>query len=96
VRGAAHVGVPSVLEEAGIRADMVAGTSAGAIVGAAYAAGLKPEEMLELLRSFNPTDVARVSVRGKYGLLDTTPLAESIDRSLGVDTFDDLDIPLPP
>jgi NTE family protein len=38
-RGWAHVGVIRTLEQAGIRADVVCGTSIGALVGAAYAAG---------------------------------------------------------
>lgn len=38
-RGFAHVGVIKALESQGIKADMVAGTSAGSVVGALYAAG---------------------------------------------------------
>lgn len=38
-RGWAHVGVIRALEQAGIRPDLVCGTSVGALVGAAYAAG---------------------------------------------------------
>lgn len=38
-RGWAHVGVIRALERAGISADIVCGTSIGALVGAAYAAG---------------------------------------------------------
>lgn len=38
-RGWAHVGVIRALHEAGLRPDIVAGTSIGALVGAAYAAG---------------------------------------------------------
>ena len=38
-RGWAHVGVIRVLERSGIRPDLVCGTSIGALVGAAYAAG---------------------------------------------------------
>jgi len=38
-RGWAHVGVIRALEQAGIRPDLVCGTSVGAMVGAAYAAG---------------------------------------------------------
>jgi len=38
-RGFAHVGVIQVLEEAGIRPDMVAGTSAGSLVASLYASG---------------------------------------------------------
>ena len=43
LRGFAHVGVLRALEEAGIRPDIVVGTSAGAVVGAAYASGMTPE-----------------------------------------------------
>lgn len=36
-RGMAHIGVLAVLEEEGIPVDMIAGTSAGALIGALYA-----------------------------------------------------------
>jgi NTE family protein len=38
-RGWAHIGVIRALEKAGIRPDILCGTSIGALVGAAYAAG---------------------------------------------------------
>ena len=38
-RGFAHIGVIQVLEEAGIRPDLVVGTSAGSLVAALYAVG---------------------------------------------------------
>lgn len=40
LRGFGHLGVLRALEEAGIQPDIVVGTSAGAVVGAAYASGL--------------------------------------------------------
>ncbi|MGF1444813.1 MAG: patatin-like phospholipase family protein [Pikeienuella sp.] len=43
--GVAHVGVVQALEELGIRPDVIAGTSMGAIVGGLYAAGLTPDEL---------------------------------------------------
>lgn len=42
-RGMAHLGVLKALEQHGIYVDMVAGTSAGAMTGTLYAAGLDPE-----------------------------------------------------
>ena len=45
LRGYAHIGVLKALEEAGIRPDLVVGASAGAIVGALYAAGRSPTEI---------------------------------------------------
>jgi NTE family protein len=49
-RGWAHVGVIHALEERGIHADCVAGTSIGALVGAAYAARKMDELEGEILR----------------------------------------------
>ena len=48
LRGLAHIGVLQALEEAGIRPDLVVGTSAGALVGAAYASGKTPQQIQEL------------------------------------------------
>jgi NTE family protein len=47
----AHIGVLEVLEAQGFEAEVVAGTSMGAVVGALYASGKKPAEILEIARS---------------------------------------------
>ena len=47
VRGLAHVGVITVLEEAGIEIECLAGTSAGAIIAVGYAAGMKAGQIKE-------------------------------------------------
>ena len=44
-RGIAHIGVLRVLREAGIPIDCVAGTSVGALIGAAFCGGASLEEM---------------------------------------------------
>jgi NTE family protein len=45
LRGFAHVGALHALEEAGIKPDIVVGTSAGSVVGAAYASGMDLEKI---------------------------------------------------
>lgn len=62
-RGAAHIGVLKVLEENGLRPDIVVGTSMGAIVGGLYASGV-PVDKLEAVtqdgsikRAFRPIPV---------------------------------------
>ena len=50
-RGAAHVGVLKVLEENGIRPDVIAGASMGAEVGGVYAAGVELDEVDRMWRS---------------------------------------------
>ena len=47
-RGFAHIGVIQVLEEAGIRPDLVVGTSAGSLVAALYAYGKNGAELANL------------------------------------------------
>ena len=50
-KGAAHVGVLKVLEEAGIPIDYIAGTSMGAIIGGLYSVGYTAQELDSLVRS---------------------------------------------
>jgi NTE family protein len=68
VLGIAHVGAISALEERGYSFPRVAGTSAGAIVGALVAAGMGHEELGELMRKLDYR-----SFRDK-GMLDRVPL----------------------
>jgi len=53
-RGFAHVGVLRALEEAGIRPDLVVGSSAGALVGALYAAGRSAADVERLALDLEP------------------------------------------
>lgn len=50
-KGLAHIGVIKALEEENIPIDYVTGTSMGAIVGALYAMGYSPDEMIEAMKS---------------------------------------------
>ncbi|HSN21964.1 MAG TPA: patatin-like phospholipase family protein [Usitatibacter sp.] len=48
-RGGAHLGVLEVLEELRVPVDCIAGTSMGALVGGAYAAGVAPRDVEKLV-----------------------------------------------
>lgn len=52
-KGAAHVGVLKVLEEAGVKIDMIVGTSIGGIVGGMYSVGYSANEMDTIMRSLD-------------------------------------------
>lgn len=94
VKGFAHAGILKALEEAGIYPDAISGVSAGAIVGALYADGHSPDEMLELFstdKSF--FNYAKFSVPRK-GLFHTSGLKASLDKNLSAKKFKDLKIPL--
>jgi NTE family protein len=92
-RGIAHIGVFSVLLEAGVIPDCVAGTSAGAAAGVLFCRGWSPEQMLRLVRGLNLLHLGRPRLR-RLGLLDGTRFEELIRELVGDLTFADLSIPL--
>lgn len=78
-RGFAHVGVLKVLAEHGIPIDAVAGTSAGSIVGGAFAAGLSIDEILKMSRAVRWTNMTRPSL-SPLGILSNAPLGRFVSR----------------
>lgn len=83
--GAAHAGVLQVLEERGIRAGIVTGTSSGALVAAAYAAGVDQQSIERAVRAFRWGAIARWSFSPRWGLLDTRAVTDAVIRTLGED-----------
>jgi len=92
--GLAHIGVLRVLEEHGVVPDVVAGTSIGAVVGAAYVFG-KLDEVETAARRVNWLEVIRLTdIRfGKSGLLGGDAIAREIRKYLGEARFEDADRP---
>ena len=69
-RGMAHLGVLKALEQHGIYVDMLAGTSAGAMTGAIYAAGLDPEYATQVFKAdLQPSWIFRQLPGGGYWYL---------------------------
>lgn len=93
VRGAAHAAAIEVLVGAGVRPDLIAGTSAGAFVGAVLAAGTAPEEIVRIISSMRWSTVAR-PFPSRLGLFDTNPMEAFIDATIGPVRFEDLLCPL--
>ncbi|MGC9315486.1 MAG: patatin-like phospholipase family protein, partial [bacterium] len=56
-RGLSQIGVIEELEKAGIRPDIVVGTSMGAIIGGLYAIGLTPDELARATVSIDWTEI---------------------------------------
>ena len=69
-RGMAHLGVLKALEQHGIYVDMLAGTSAGAMTGIVYAAGLDPEYATHVFKTdLRPSWIFRQLPGGGYWYL---------------------------
>jgi NTE family protein len=92
-RGIAHIGVLKVLEEEGIPIRIVAGTSVGALIGAAYCSGLSIEELEKVARSCRFTTFARWTV-SRYGFASNDRMTAFLNRILKVKTFEELRMPL--
>jgi NTE family protein len=92
-RGMAHIGVLKVLEEENIPIRFVAGTSVGALIGAAYCSGLSLEELDEVAHSCRFTTFARWTV-SRYGFASNDRMVSFLARTLKVKTFEELRIPL--
>jgi len=81
-RGWAHIGVLQALDEAGIRPDIIAGTSIGAVVGGCYAAG-RLEEVTEFALSLTPARVlALLDVHVGSGIISGDRLGRRLTRNL--------------
>jgi NTE family protein len=92
-RGWAHIGVIRALEQAGIRPDIVCGTSVGALVGAAYVAG-ELDRLEEWVRGLKVRDVvALMDVTLRSGLLKGDRLMEFFRRHFPDRPIEELTIP---
>lgn len=92
-RGFAHVGALKALEEAGMKPDVIAGVSAGAVAAVMYAAGVPLDEMLSLFTSTKFTDFARPSLIHGDGIFSLMRFKQFIEEATGIDRLENLRIP---
>lgn len=79
--GVAHLGVLQAMEARGLRPEFVAGTSAGALVGAAYAAGLGLDVIEAMMVEARWPDFGRLTLAPRLGVLDSQALVGTIKRA---------------
>lgn len=91
-RGLAHIGVLSVLEEAGVPIDCIAGTSMGAIIGSSYCAGLTVPELVQIASRTGWLDVISL-LPSAHGLVSFVRMERWIERVVG--DFDVRDLAIP-
>jgi NTE family protein len=92
VRGLAHVGVLRALIENDIPIDCIAGTSAGSIVGGAYAAGMSIDEISEFGRTLRWRHIGRVTI-SRLGIKSNERLEHYMRARLPITKFEELPIP---
>ena len=92
-RGFAHIGVIQVLEENGIRPDLVVGTSAGSLVAALYASGKTGAEMGALAQGMDEGAITDWAFPGR-GLIRGEALARWVRDNTGNRPIERMALPL--
>src|SRR5690554_1240727 len=92
-KGIAHAGILQFLNEQNIFPEIISGTSAGSIVGALYANGMKPKDILSFFKSVNLFSWSHISFR-KAGFLDANQFGKYLEKEFGTKTIGELDIEL--
>ncbi|NRD24186.1 patatin-like phospholipase family protein [Winogradskyella litoriviva] len=92
-RGAAHIGVIKALEEEGIFPTHISGSSAGAIVGGLYAAGVSWSEILRFFKTITIFSAYRYA-RNKPGFINSVNFYDDLKAFFPRDNFDALEKPL--
>lgn len=94
-RGFAHVGVIQVLEEAGIKPDLVVGTSAGSLVAALYASGRNGQQLQAVAMEMDEAAFADWTLPlFSRGLLRGDALARYVNAQVGQKLIESMPLPL--
>lgn len=85
-KGIAHIGLIQALEENNVPIDYIAGTSIGAVIGALYAMGYTPAEMLELIKSeeFISWQTGKIDEKYIYYFKKPEPTPEMVSFKIGI------------
>lgn len=92
-RGFAHIGVIQVLEEAGIKPQLVVGTSAGSLVATLYAAGRSGAELGALALGMDESAITDWSFPGR-GVIRGEALARYVREHTGGRLIEQMKLPL--
>lgn len=92
-RGFAHIGVLQVLEEQGIKPDVIVGTSAGSLVATLYAAGQTPTELGHMAMTLDESIFTDWTFPGR-SLLKGEAIAKYVRTSTGGRHIEAMRVPL--
>jgi NTE family protein len=94
-RGFAHVGVIQVLEEAGIKPDLVVGTSAGSLVAALYASGRNGQQLQAVALAMDEAAFADWTLPlFSRGVLRGEALGRYVNAQVGNKLIESMPLPL--
>ena len=91
-RGIVHLGVLEALHKYGIRPEIISGASMGALIGVFYAAGFKPLQILDLVKSNKMVKMFKWQVPSG-GLIDLKKVLSLLEDNIETDDFSSLKKP---
>lgn len=94
-KGYAHIGVLSVLEQHGIKPDLIVGTSMGAVIGGVYASGKSCEHLIEISKKLTKRKIMDFNLLNAFfstGILSGKKLKKILIDELGDITHEQLDV----
>lgn len=93
VRGFAHLGALYAMDELGIKPDVIAGVSAGALAGAMYASGIAPMDVMKVFMTTRFTDFCEIKVP-RNGFFNMDGFKRFLDANLACRNIEDCRVPL--
>lgn len=91
-KGFAHIGVMKALDDFGLRPDILAGVSAGAVMAAFYGSGVSPDDTLKAFSTINFKSLAKFSAPTD-GIFKFDRFAHFLKKNLPTERIEDLKIP---
>ncbi len=92
-RGFAHIGVLQVLEEQGIKPDLIVGTSAGSVVATLYASGKTPTEIANIAMNLDESSLSDWVFPGR-SLMKGEAIAKLVRTHSGGKAIEAMRLPL--
>lgn len=92
-RGLAHLGAVKALNELHIQPAMIAGTSAGSLVGSMLAAGYSPDFIFDTIQSLGVLNSLKFAFN-RFGLFKMAKVEEILLKYIPHNSFEKLKIPL--
>jgi predicted acylesterase/phospholipase RssA len=94
-RGFAHVGLLRVMELYKLKPDVVIGTSAGSLIGAFYACGYTPHEMMDIIKEFNKEKIMLKAFPNlPLSVVSWEPIDKFLYKYIGNKNIEDLKVKL--
>lgn len=101
MKGVAHIGAWKALEEAGVRPDLIVGTSIGAVIGACLAGGMGWRELAQVARGLTKDDIVLINKKAVWfggvrepAVFDGEHYRRWLERTLPIRTFAEAATPL--